>query len=149
MEDEGSEEETDDDAATAHHGNDGYHGSVQAEGIEVCEVGGGEEYADEDDAPVPMEGGGAFVVWPPEEEEHGEHHEKLVYVVPGLYGEFVESDAVVLGRCHKEFVVESADGSEYVCQDDEDDEAVVLEVDTFFFAGTGEHVESDDGDGDS
>lgn len=96
MEDECSEEETDDDAASAYHRNYGYHGSVHAEGIEVCKVGSGEEYADEDDAPVPVEGGGVLVIWPPEEKEHGEHNEELVDVVPRLHGKFIETDAVVL-----------------------------------------------------
>ena len=149
MEDECSEEETDDYTAATHHGDDGYHGSVETEGIEVCKVGCGEEDADEDDAPVPMEGRGALVVRPPEEQEHEEHHEELVDIVPGLNCQFVESHTVVLWRCHEEFIVESGYGSEDVGKDYEDDEAVVTEVNAFFLAGAREHVESDDGYGDS
>ena len=82
VEDHRTEEEADDDAASAHHGDDGNHGSVQSEGIEVGEVGCGEEHADEDDAPIPMKRGCLLMGWPPEQEEHGKHHEELIDVVP-------------------------------------------------------------------
>ena len=35
VEDHGTEEETDDDGATPHHGDDADHGTVEAEGVEV------------------------------------------------------------------------------------------------------------------
>ena len=149
MKDHGAEEEADNDGTSTHHGDDGDHGAIQSEGIEVGEVGGGEEDADEDDAPVPMERGGLLVGGPPEEEEHGEHHEELVDVVPRLHSELVKSHATVLRRCHEEFVVESGDGAEHVGEHHEDNPFVVLEVDALFLAGAREHVESDHGDDDT
>ena len=77
-----SEEEGDDDAATAYHGDDADHGVVHAKGVEIGKVGSGEEYGDEDDAPIPMEWGGLLACRIPEEKEHEEHHEELVDVVP-------------------------------------------------------------------
>ena len=77
-----TEEEADDDTASANHRDDGDHGTIKTEGVEVGEVGCGEEDGDEDDAPVPTEWGCLLVGGPPEEEEHGEHHEELVDVVP-------------------------------------------------------------------
>ena len=65
VEDGSTEEEADDDRATANHAHDTNHGSGQAEGVEVYEVGSREEYADEDDAPVPMEWGGVLLGRPP------------------------------------------------------------------------------------
>ena len=144
-----TEEEADDDAAATNHGDDGDHGAIEAESVEVGEVGGGEEHGDEDDAPVPTERGGLLVRRPPEEEEHGEHHEELVDVVPRLHGELVKSHATVLGRCHEELVVETGDGAEHVGEYHEDDPLVVLEVDALFLAGAREHVESDHGDDDT
>lgn len=107
VEDHRTEEEADDDAAATHHGDDRNHGTVESEGIEVSEVGCGEENADEDDAPVPMEWGGLLVGGPPQEEEHGEHHEELVDVVPRLHGELVESHTAIFGRCHEELVIKT------------------------------------------
>ena len=47
MEGHRSEEETDHDRTSAYHRDNGYHGAVQTQCIEICKVGGGEEYADE------------------------------------------------------------------------------------------------------
>ena len=82
MEGHRSEEEADHDRTSAYHRDNGYHGAVQTQCIEICKVGGGEEYADENDAPVPAEWGGLLVGGPPQQEEHREHHEELVNVIP-------------------------------------------------------------------
>ena len=65
MEYEGAEAEADEYATPANHGDDADHGSVVAECIEIHEIGSGEEYTDADDAPSPMEGGGALMCRPP------------------------------------------------------------------------------------
>ena len=51
MEGHRSEEEADHDRTSAYHRDNGYHGAVQTQCIEICKVGGGEEYADENDLP--------------------------------------------------------------------------------------------------
>ena len=149
MEHHGTEEETDQHGAAPHHGDNGNHGSVEAEGVEIGKVGGGEEHRDEDDAPVPTEGGSLLAEREPQEEEHGKHHEELVEGVPRLHGEFVQSHTTVLGRCHQELVVESADGAQHIGEHHEDNPFVVLEIDTFFLAGAREHPESYHGNDDT
>ena len=55
MEDGGSEEEADDDTASAHHAYNTDHRTWQTQRIEIYEVGCTEEDADEDDGPMPAE----------------------------------------------------------------------------------------------
>ena len=55
VKDGGSEEEADDDTASAHHAYDTDHRTWQTQRIEIYEVGCTEEDADEDDGPMPAE----------------------------------------------------------------------------------------------
>ena len=145
MEDGSTEEEADDDRATANHAHDTNHGSGQAEGVEVYEVGSREEYADKDDAPVPMEWGGVLLRRPPYHQEHRSHQEALVDVVPTLHDHAVQTYATILRWCHQILIVKTADGSEHGGKYDEVDPLVVLEVDALLLAAAAEHGEGDDG----
>lgn len=135
VEDHRTEQETDNYGTTAHHRDNGNHGTLKAEGIEVSKVGCREEQRDEDDAPVPSEWRGLLVGGPPEEEEHQEHHEKLVDIVPRLHGEFVQPHTAISWRCHEKLVIQSGDSPQHVGEHHEDDPFVMLEVDTLLFAG--------------
>ena len=146
VKEDGSEEEADEHRTAPHHGDDGNHGSVQPERVEVSEVGGGEEDGNEDDAPMPTKGGGFVAVGPPKRQEHEEHEEELVEGVPRLHGKFVESHSAVLRRSHEELVVEPRYGSQHIGQHHEHNPLVVLEVDALLLAGAREHVEAYDGD---
>jgi len=84
----------------------------------------------------------------PQDKEHDEHHEELVDVVPRLNGHLVESHSSRRWS-HEITVVESADGSEHIGEDDEGNPFVVTEVDAFFLPTTAHEVEGDDGDSDS
>ena len=82
VEEGSTEEETDHHTAATHHRDDANHGIGQRQGVEIEEVGGGEEDTDADDGPMPVKGRGAMVSGPPQQHEHGKHHEALVDVVP-------------------------------------------------------------------
>ena len=135
VENQRAEQETDDYGATAHHGDNGNHGTLEAEGVEVGKVGRREEQRDEYDAPVPAEWRGLLVGGPPEEEEHQQHHEELVDVVPRLHGEFVQSHSAISRRCHEKLVVQPGDGPQHIGEHHEDYPFVMLEVDALLLAG--------------
>ena len=145
MEEHSSEEEGDDDGSSAYHADDADHGIIVTEGIEIDKIGSSEEKGDEDDTGIPSKRCGAMTVGIPQEDEHEEHHEELVDVVPSLYGHLVESHTCGC-RGHKVTIIEAADGSENVCEDDKSDPFVMFEVDSFFLAASTHEVEGDDGD---
>ena len=98
---------------------------------------------------MPVEWGGLLACWVPEQEKHREHHKELVDVVPRLDGEFVESHTVIGRRGHEKLVVESADGTQHIGQDDKENVLVVLEINTFLPARTRKHVEANHSNDDT
>ena len=65
MEEEGAAEEAYYYAGAADHGDYGYHGGAGGQGDKVGVVSKREEDGDEDDGPLPLEGGGALAGGPP------------------------------------------------------------------------------------
>ena len=133
LEDKRPEEERYHYAATPDHADDANHGAVKAEAVEIDEICGREEDADEYDAPVPLEWGGALACGIPKEKQHDKHHAQLVDVVPGLDCHLVQSDTSGRWCRHEVFVVESAACTEHVAQKHEYNPFVMAEIDAFFF----------------
>ena len=71
VEEGSSEQEADYHAAATYHGHDGNHSIRQRQRIEIHEVGSGQEDADTNDRPAPMEGGRLVMARPPQQVEHG------------------------------------------------------------------------------
>ena len=134
VEEPGAEEETDDDGAATDHRDDADHGIGQGEGVEVHEVGRGEEEGYADDGPRPVEGCGLLMLGPPEQQEHHKHHEALVDVVPRLDEHAVEPYPALADGRHEVLVVKAADGSEGCSADNHVDPVVVAEVDALLLA---------------
>ena len=135
------EQERHDDAAPPYHRDDAYHRPGNAQRVEVNEVGGAKEHADEYYAPVPAERRSMLALGPPEQEQHQAHHEALVDVVPALHHHAVKPHAAVACRSHEILVVKAAHRPEQGGQDDEVNPTVVLEVDALLLSAAAQHEE--------
>jgi len=138
VEEEGSAEEAYDYAATADHGDYGYHGGALSQGDEVGVISEREENGDEDDGPFPLEGGGVLAGGPPQGEKDYSHESQLVEVAPCLYKHVVEAAQQVL-------VKEGADGSQQGGHDYAEHPFVFHEINSLFLAAQTEQIERDDG----
>lgn len=98
-------EERDYHASTAYHRDDRYHGVGVGEGIEIGEVGRGEEEGDTGNAPAPDEFL-ACAVRLHQQYHSNAHYDALIQRVPGLHllREIMAEEV---------FVVECTDGSEH------------------------------------
>ena len=104
------------------------------QGDKVGVIGQGQEDGDEDDGPLPLEGGGVLTGGPPEGKEDDRHQGQLVEVAPGLHEHVVESAQQVL-------VKQGADGTKDCSHDYAEHPFVVAETDALLLAAHAEHVE--------
>lgn len=81
--------------AAPNHGYNAYHGAWQTERVEIDEIGGTQEDAHTDDAPIPPKRGGGTAMWIPEKHEHGSHHKALVYIIPTLHQHAIETNSTL------------------------------------------------------
>ena len=134
VEEEGAEEEGDYHTATTHHRDNGNHGILVAEGVEIDEIGCAEKQRDAHNGPLPAEGRARLALRIPQEQDDGAHDEHLVDVVPRLHQHGMEPR-------HQVLVVQAADGARHRRQDDEQNPLVVFEIDALLLTRTAQHKE--------
>ena len=152
VEDEGSEGETYQYTAAAHHGNDGNEGFGLAQGVEIREVGCRQEEGDEQDAPSPLEGSALdwrlrllAVLLPCHEQKDEAHHDGLILIVPPLHEQLVKPCPTLSCGRHKVFVKEATDGTEQGGTGQKAYPTVVGETDALALATPTEQEQREDG----
>ena len=139
MQEEGAAEEGDDDIAASYHRDDGNHGTLLAQRLEVGKVGNRQEERDEQDGPAPLEGL-LLALRKPEDKHHAAHNEHDINIAPCLHQHIVELP-------HECFVVERADSSQQRSRHSKPYPTVMLEVNALLLSTQAEHIEGDDGKG--
>ena len=143
LEEEGTEEKTDQHTTAAGHGDNGYECILKSKGMEIASIGSTEEQGNADDGPSPGETltmlRTAMPLPIPPSYECKEHHHGLIDIEPTLHEKSGQTDA-----CHEVFVVEPAASSQYGSGYEEVYPAVTGEIDTLFSSAPTEHGKGND-----